>query len=134
MDCAAQLGTRDSRYGTGDIAMDTDAVRSALGYDKVDYWGGSYGGEDVTAYATRFGEHLRSIILDAPMGTPALQPFILDGDNARATAREVRLGCQRSPGRFAASCSDRTVALPATMSTPQPTCVMERAASIRVLQ
>jgi pimeloyl-ACP methyl ester carboxylesterase len=45
--------------------MDTDAVRAALGYDKVDYWGSSYGGEDVTAYATRFGQHLRSIALDA---------------------------------------------------------------------
>jgi len=97
MDCAAQLGPADSWYGTGDIAMDTDAVRAALGYDKVDYWGGSYGGEDVSAYAARFGEHLRSIILDAPMGTPALRPFLLDGDNARATAREVRLDCQRSP-------------------------------------
>lgn len=96
-DCAAQLGPADSWYGTGDIAMDTDAVRSALGYDKVDYWGGSYGGEDVTAYATRFGGHLRSIILDAPMGTPGLQPFLMDGDSARATVREVRLDCQRSP-------------------------------------
>jgi pimeloyl-ACP methyl ester carboxylesterase len=96
-DCAAQLGPADSWYGTGDIAMDTDAVRSALGYDKVDYWGGSYGGEDVSAYATRFGEHLRTIILDAPMGTPGLQPFLMDGDSARATVREVRLDCQRSP-------------------------------------
>jgi pimeloyl-ACP methyl ester carboxylesterase len=96
-DCAAQLGPADSWYGTGDIAMDTDSVRSALGYDKVDYWGGSYGGEDVSAYATRFGEHLRSIVLDAPMGTPGLQPFLMDGDNARATVREVRLDCQRSP-------------------------------------
>ena len=96
-DCATQLGPADSWYGTGDIAMDTDAVRAALGYDKVDYWGGSYGGEDVTAYATRFGEHLRSIILDAPMGTPALVPFLLDGENARATAQEVRLDCLPSP-------------------------------------
>lgn len=96
-DCAAQLGPADSWYGTGDIAMDTDAVRSALGYDKVDYWGGSYGGEDVSAYATRFGEHLRSIILDAPVGTPGLRPFLMDDDSARATVREVRLDCQRSP-------------------------------------
>lgn len=96
-DCAAQLGPADSWYGTGDIAMDTDAVRSALGYNNVDYWGGSYGGEDVSAYATRFAEHLRSIILDAPMGTPGLQAFLMDGDSARATVREVRLDCQRSP-------------------------------------
>jgi tetratricopeptide (TPR) repeat protein len=47
-DCAAQLGAADSWYGTGDMAMDTDAVRAALGYDKVDYLGSSYGGADVT--------------------------------------------------------------------------------------
>jgi len=36
-DCAAQLGDAASWYGTGDVAMDTDAVRAALGYEKVDY-------------------------------------------------------------------------------------------------
>jgi pimeloyl-ACP methyl ester carboxylesterase len=96
-DCAAQLLDADSRYGTGDVAMDTDAVRAALGYDKVDYWGASYGGEDVTAYATRFGQHLRSIVLDAPEGTPGLRAFLLDGNEARSTARAVRLDCTRSP-------------------------------------
>ena len=96
-DCATQLGNTDSWYGTGDIAMDTDAVRAALGYDKVDYWGGSYGGVDVTAYATRFGEHLRSIILDAPEGATALRAFRLEGDSAHATSSEVRLDCLRSP-------------------------------------
>jgi len=95
-DCAAQLGDADSRYGTGDVAMDTDAVRAALGYDKVDYWGASYGGEDVAAYATRFGQHLRSVVLDAPEGTPGLQAFLLDGNEARSTARAVRLDCLRS--------------------------------------
>jgi pimeloyl-ACP methyl ester carboxylesterase len=97
MDCASQLGNSASRYGTGDVAMDTDAVREALGYDKVDYWGGSYGGQDVTAYATRFGQHLRSIVLDAPEGAPALQPFLLDGTSSRATSRAVGLDCARSP-------------------------------------
>jgi pimeloyl-ACP methyl ester carboxylesterase len=96
-DCAAQLGAADSWYGTGDIAMDTDAIRAALGYDKVDYWGGSYGGEDVTAYATRFGYHLRSIVLDSPGGTPLLRAFARDRDSARATPRVVRLDCLRSP-------------------------------------
>lgn len=96
-DCAAQLGVTASRYGTGDVALDTDAVRAALSYDKVDYWGGSYGGMDVTAYATRFGEHLRSVVLDAPEGPPDLRAFELDGSSARAAVREVRLDCLRSP-------------------------------------
>ena len=77
--------------------MDTDAVREALGYDKVDYWGGSYGGIDITAYATRFGQHLRSIVLDSPEGAPGLRPYLGEGDSARSTLREVRLDCLRSP-------------------------------------
>jgi pimeloyl-ACP methyl ester carboxylesterase len=96
-DCAAQLGLAASRYGTGDIAQDTEAVRAALGYDQVDYHGGSYGGADVTAYATRFGKHLRSIVLDAPLGAPSLDAFVFERDAAHSIPREVRLGCQRSP-------------------------------------
>jgi pimeloyl-ACP methyl ester carboxylesterase len=96
-DCAAQLGNAASRFGTGDIATDIDAVRGALGYDKIDYFTGSYGGEDATAYATRFGEHLRSIMLDAPQGTPILDPFANEHYRARSTPREVRLDCSRSP-------------------------------------
>lgn len=52
-ECAADLGDDNSHYGTGDIAQDIEAVRAALGYDKLDYHGGSYGGVDAIAYATR---------------------------------------------------------------------------------
>ena len=96
-DCAAQLGPAASRYGTGEIAQDTDAVRAALGYDKVDYFGWSYGGADVEAYATRFGDHLRSIVLDSPVGTPALYQFDFDHDRTLAEPRAIGLGCLRSP-------------------------------------
>jgi pimeloyl-ACP methyl ester carboxylesterase len=96
-DCAAQLGNAASRYGTGDIAQDNDAVRAALGYDKVDYHGGSYGGADVTAYATRFGEHLRSLVLDAPYGTPGLNQFMFERDRTSAEPRMITLDCSRSP-------------------------------------
>jgi len=88
-DCAAQVGANANRYGTGDVAEDTEAVRAALGYDKVDYYGGSYGGADVTAYATRFGKHLRSLVLDAPVGTPALDTFALDAARAHRTANPI---------------------------------------------
>src|SRR6516225_8803174 len=77
-DCAAQLGDAASRYGSGDVAEDTDAVRAALGYDKLDYFTLSYGGADATAYATRFGGHLRSIVLDSPYGPPDLNQLVFD--------------------------------------------------------
>ena len=96
-ECAAQLGVAASRYGTGEIAQDTEAVRAALGYDKVDYFGWSYGGADVEAYATRFGNHLRSIVVDSPFGTPAVDPLVFDHARTVADSRLVRLDCQRSP-------------------------------------
>jgi len=96
-ECAAQLGLAASRFGTGEVAQDTDAVRDALGYDKVDYFGWSYGGADIEAYATRFGKHLRSIVLDAPVGTPYTDPLRFDWARVQGDRRLVRLGCQRSP-------------------------------------
>ncbi len=95
--CAAQLGEAASRYGTGEVATDTEAVRSALGYDKIDYYGGSYGGADVSAYAIRFGEHLRSIILDAPFAAPSFSTFNYAKSRIIANSRMVSLDCLRSP-------------------------------------
>jgi pimeloyl-ACP methyl ester carboxylesterase len=96
-DCASQLGPRASLYGTGDIALDVDAVRAALGYELVDFYGASYGGADVTAYATRFGSHLRSIVLDAPTGAP--NRFVIPemSREAHSETRMVALACGRSP-------------------------------------
>jgi len=96
-ECAAQLGQAASRYGTGEIAQDTDAVRAALGYDKVDYFGWSYGGADVEAYASRFGQHLRSIVVDSPFGSPAVDTLAFDEARTEGDNRLVRLDCQRSP-------------------------------------
>ena len=97
-DCAAQLGSDASWYGTGDIAKDTEAVRAALGYDLVDYYGISYGGADIQAYATRFRSHLRSMVLVAPVGTPVFEkPFVEDRWVARMEGRAVSLDCGYSP-------------------------------------
>jgi pimeloyl-ACP methyl ester carboxylesterase len=94
-DCAMQREDDDSSYGTGDVALDVEAVRAAVGYEKLDYYGGSYGAMDASAYATRFGQHLRSIILDSPGGARSLIPFVQRYSNA-AVPREVRVDCQRS--------------------------------------
>ncbi len=96
-ECAAQLDAGASAYGTGAIADDAEALRAALAYDKIDYLGVSYGGEDATAYATRYGSHLRSILLDAPAGSPYLAAFAADRGSTSSIPRAVELGCQRSP-------------------------------------
>jgi len=72
-------------------------VRAALGYDKVDYFGQSAGGQDVAAYATRFASHLRSIVLDAPYGPPGLDVLAFSRDRVRSEFRMARLACSYSP-------------------------------------
>jgi pimeloyl-ACP methyl ester carboxylesterase len=74
-DCAAQLGAAASRYGSGDIAEDMNDVRAALGYDLIDYLGASWGGADAIAFATRHPEHVRSLVLDSPVGPPVVIPY-----------------------------------------------------------
>jgi pimeloyl-ACP methyl ester carboxylesterase len=97
-DCAAQLGGGASRYGSGDVAKDIDDVRVALGYDKIDYYVVSWGGADATAYAARFGSHLRSLVLDAPVG-PTDMPDVLRTFRyeTQTEPRMVRLACTYSP-------------------------------------
>ena len=59
--------------------------------------GGSGGGVDATAYATRFGPHVRSLILDSAEGPKGLLPLVTEQHQAHATLDEVRLECSRSP-------------------------------------
>ena len=97
-ECSALLGSASSRYGTGDVAMDTDAVRAALGYDLVDYYGVSYGGADITGYATRFPDHIRSLVLDAPWGDTAIAKELFDEKVfVSSTEKMISLLCRRSP-------------------------------------
>ena len=64
--CGAQLGGTISDYGTPAVADDIDAVRSALGIDRLDVLGTSYGGLVAEVYAIRHAAHLRTLTLDAP--------------------------------------------------------------------
>ncbi len=60
----------DVRQYTTNVAMDDlDDVRTYLGYDHVNLYGGSYGTRAALVYLRRHGEHVRTMILDgvAPM-------------------------------------------------------------------
>jgi pimeloyl-ACP methyl ester carboxylesterase len=92
--CGAQLGDASALYGSGDVARDIEAVRQALGIDKLNFYGGSYAAVDGQAYAAHFPDHLRSIVLDSPVRIVGFDPFA--ESSAEAIARTVRLICQRS--------------------------------------
>ena len=75
-----------------------DAVRRALGVNRFMYYGASYSGVDVQAYAARFPSRLSAVVLDSPTKIVDFDSFFTPG--AAAMARAVDLVCARS-----ASCS-----------------------------
>jgi pimeloyl-ACP methyl ester carboxylesterase len=97
-DCAVQLGAAASRYGTGDVAGDMNDVREALGYEFIDYLGASWGGADAIAFATRYPQHVRSLVLDAPVGPPVVIPYTSQlGFRARSAPSVIGRLCSLSP-------------------------------------
>lgn len=52
-----------TQYTTSIAADDLDDVRQALGYDKIDLFGGSYGAKAALVYLRRHGEHVRTLTL-----------------------------------------------------------------------
>ncbi|HJU23705.1 MAG TPA: alpha/beta hydrolase [Casimicrobiaceae bacterium] len=65
--CAAQLakaGVDASQYTTSAWIEDLDAIREALGYRRVNLWGGSYGTRVAQEYLRRHGDQVRSVVLD----------------------------------------------------------------------
>lgn len=62
-ECGSQLGDRIALYGSSAIADDLDDVRHALGVEKLDLLGDSYGTFLMPVYAYRHPGHVRSIVL-----------------------------------------------------------------------
>lgn len=82
--CAAALGPRVAAYGTDAFARDLDAVRAALGYEKVNLVGVSYGTRAAFVYARLFPDRVRSLVLDgvAPPEMPIGGLFARDAERA----------------------------------------------------
>jgi len=63
-DCLKELDA-DPRLYTTSIAMDDlDQVRAALGYDKINLYGVSYGTRAALTYLRQYPQHVRTVILD----------------------------------------------------------------------
>lgn len=83
--CAELLGAAADDYSSGEIAMDRKAVLDSLGYTTVDFYGLSYGGVHALAFASRYPEMIRSILLDSPASPEVHDPTIMaryKGQNA----------------------------------------------------
>lgn len=76
--CRRELEQRaDLRFYTTPLAMDDiDEVRAALGYERINLYGGSYGTRAAFVYLRQHGKHVRSAVLRAiaPVDMKALLP------------------------------------------------------------
>ncbi len=66
----------DPRMYTSTVAADDlDAVRAALGYDRIDLYGTSYGGELAQYYLRQHPDHVRVAVIDGstPLDVPVLE-------------------------------------------------------------
>ena len=93
--CGRELGPRTAYYGTAAVADDFEAVRAAIGVDRLDLWGNSYGTYLMPVYAARHPEHVRSMVLSAAYPTE-FDPW--GRDRAAATRRAIGLICARTHG------------------------------------
>jgi pimeloyl-ACP methyl ester carboxylesterase len=65
--CAAELASRGidaAQYTTDAYIADLEDVRRALGYPRINLWGGSYGTRVAQEYLRRHPEAIRSVVLD----------------------------------------------------------------------
>ena len=67
MACAKELAARGvdvTQYTTLAWIADLDAVRAAIGYAKINLWGGSYGTRAALEYLRKHPDRVRSVVLD----------------------------------------------------------------------
>ncbi|OBI46248.1 hydrolase [Mycobacterium kyorinense] len=95
--CIAKMGDKFlANVGTVNVARDLDAIRDALGDDKLTYLGYSYGTRIGSAYAEAYPQNVRAMILDG-----AVDP---NADPIEADLRQAK-GFQDAFNDFAADCA-----------------------------
>src|SRR2546421_8078806 len=99
--CATEIGASRGFYSTRDHADDIDAVRQALGVDKVGLWGTSYGTQLSVAYALTYSTHVERLLLDSVADPAGRDPFA--SDDLREMPKGLAEICPGSSCRAATS-------------------------------
>jgi pimeloyl-ACP methyl ester carboxylesterase len=97
--CANRIGPQRAFYSTADTVLDIDALRQALGADKIALMGISYGTHVALQYARAFPQHVSKLILDSIVGPDGPDAFLLD--TYRNMPRVLREQCANGACRFA---------------------------------
>jgi len=64
-ECLGALDADPGTYTTAVAMQDVDDVRAALGYDRIDLYGISYGATAAQYYLLQFPEHVRTVVFDS---------------------------------------------------------------------
>jgi pimeloyl-ACP methyl ester carboxylesterase len=102
--CADMLGPQRVFYSTSDHAEDLDAVRQALGFDRVGLWGTSYGTKLAMAYGLAHPDHVERLLLDSVVPPELPDPFsaeVLSRMPATLTAFCADGSCRSATSDFA---------------------------------
>jgi pimeloyl-ACP methyl ester carboxylesterase len=83
-DGLASLDADPRMYTSAVAADDLDAVRAALGYETIDLYGTSYGGELAQYYLRQHPDHVRAAVLDGttPLDVPVLERLAASSQQA----------------------------------------------------
>jgi pimeloyl-ACP methyl ester carboxylesterase len=82
--CRAALDADTRLYATPLAMDDLDEVRAALGYERINLWGGSYGTRAALVYLRQHPERVRSLILDGAAPFSLKLPLYVARDAQRA--------------------------------------------------
>ena len=91
--CSSELGPARDFYSSKDSAEDIEAVRQAIGIDRIAIFGVSYGTYVAQLYAKLFPTHTAALALDSVVSSTGVDPFSLS--NFAAVARVLKANCVR---------------------------------------
>jgi len=88
----------DPRYYTAVEAMqDLDEVRAALGYERINLWGASYGSLEAFEYLRRYPERVRAVALQG-VAPPSLFGSLTVATTAQRALDLTLSACEEDPG------------------------------------
>jgi pimeloyl-ACP methyl ester carboxylesterase len=127
-ECLARLPQGVAYYTTSVAVRDLDAVREALGYERINLFGGSYGTRVAQHYARRYPDKTRSVVLDGlvPPGHPLVPRIAIESQAALDRVFERCAADAACNERFPALAAEfrqideRLTASPFTLEMPDP--------------
>jgi pimeloyl-ACP methyl ester carboxylesterase len=101
--CARALGPRAdvTQYASAPAADDLEELRAALGYDRLDLYGVSYGSRAALVYLRRHPEHVRALLFHGAVTTDMRYPLTVAPD-AQLAIDGVFADCARDAACHAA--------------------------------